>query len=68
MTIRALLWSEGIRTNADLWAWCDRRSRSESRYAVLIREFGEVNADRIMRLAEVADWSWGPHEQSANSN
>jgi hypothetical protein len=57
MTIRALLWSEGIRSNADLEAWCTRRGKpGESRYRVLVREFGDVNADRIMRLVEVADW------------
>lgn len=40
MTIRALLWSENIRTNADLAAWCARRGRKgESRYDVLVREF-----------------------------
>ena len=52
-----LLKAENIRTNADLAAWCIKNGRKgESRYCVLVRQFGEVNADRIVRLLEVAEW------------
>lgn len=52
MTLRELLASDGLKTNADI----DRARGSKSRYDYLRERYGEVNADRIMRNQEVRSW------------
>ncbi len=56
-SIIELLELENIRTDAQFAAWClKHRVKGESRYQTLKRKFGPVNADRIMRVVEVANW------------
>jgi hypothetical protein len=63
MTLKQLMALDGIRTGKDI----DGKKRaSESRHAFLVRSYGEVNADRIMRAWEVSSWDFsrpmGAHE------
>lgn len=56
-TIKELLQSHGIRTNQDLYAWLKRQPSKpgQSNYSVMVSRFGEANADKIMRLLEIAE-------------
>jgi len=57
-TIKDMLALEGIKTNQDLYAFLQRNiivGKSESNYDILVRKFGQNNADRVMRLLEVAE-------------
>lgn len=57
-SILTLMDLEGIRSNTLFEAWNQgNRLKGESRYQTLKRKFGEVNADRIMRIVEVASWT-----------
>ena len=57
-SIIELLQMEGIHSDAQFASWCmTRRLKGESRYQTLKRVFGEINANRIMRLVEVASWN-----------
>ena len=56
-----MLLAEGIRTNKDLYDFLRRNiipRKQESNYGILVRKFGEVNADKVMRLLEVASWDF----------
>ena len=53
-TLGDALAAHGIKTAADL----DRLKGNDSRYGYLARTFGQVNADRIMRILEVASWDF----------
>ena len=56
-SIIELLQGEGIRTDAQFATWClANRLKGESRYQTLKRKFGRVNADRVLRVVEVASW------------
>jgi hypothetical protein len=52
-----MLAADGIRNTAQLAAFTTKHGRrGECRYDVLVRLYGERNADRIMRLVEIAEW------------
>lgn len=55
MTVIDLLALHGIKTVFDI----DRLKGSDSRYGYLVKNFGEVNADRVMRIIEVRSWDFG---------
>lgn len=56
-SIRELLLLDGIKTVQDFEELTARKAKpGESRYNVLKRLYGQVNADRIMRLVEVRSW------------
>ena len=57
-TVREMLASDGIRSLKDLYSvmatWPGKVGQSN--YDRLVSRYGEANADKVMRLVEVAEW------------
>lgn len=57
-TIKDFLLAFGVKTREELYQFLDskRKNIGESRYVTMSREFGQVNADRVIRRLEVQSW------------
>jgi hypothetical protein len=46
----------GIKTRADLYAWLRKNAKpNQSNYQIMVRAWGERNADKVMRAMEVRE-------------